>query len=214
MNEPTQPSISRFQWICLGLAVVFGTVLLWQIRSLKQNVTNSLDKARETTKKANDTLATVNEQLPSILGEVRKGTETLSGLAEDVELIKSVAGLENTESNRGLREIAHYADAMQRVLREQTEGKGGVIMIEEIIGSDLKDVESVEEFLVGLNKEMVTLILPLAKSKQEVLHRATFSGPPRRKPFFIRIGAGEPVRLDAFIKEHHPESAELPEYNP
>ena len=202
----------NFRWICLSVAVVFALAILWQINSLKTNVTRSLDSAKKTVSKANEAVTTINGQLPQIVGEIKKGTETLSGLAEDVELIKSVAGLQSQDSNRGLRDLANYADEIQRVLRDQTEGKNATIMIEEIIGSDLKEVESVDEFLIGLNKEMLTLIMPFAKSKQEVLYRASYSGPPRRKPYFVRIDDNEPVQLDAFIKLHHPASAELPEF--
>lgn len=202
----------KFRWICLVLASGFGVIVLWQIHDLKSRVTTSLDNAKETVGKANETISTVNDRLPDILGEVKKGTETLSGLAEDVDLIKSVAGLDKQESKRGLRDIADYADAIQGVLRDSTEGRQATILIEEIFGSDLKEVESLDEFLVGLNKEMLAVILPLAKSKQEVLYRAAHSGLPRRKPFFIRIEEEEPQRLDDYIRACHPPSAELPAF--
>ena len=174
-------------------------------------MTTSLDNAKKTVTKANETISTVNDRLPDILGEVKKGTETLSGLAEDVDLIKSVAGLDKQESKRGLRDIADYADAIQDVLRTNMEGKKATVWIEEIFGSDLKEVETFDEFLVGLNKEML-LAMVSAKSKQEVLYRASHSGPPRRKPFFIKIEDGEPQRIDDYLREQHPPSAELPAF--
>ena len=66
--------------------------------------------------------------------------------------------------------------------------------------------------ILGLNKEMIALILPVAKSKQEILYRATHSGPPRRKPFYLQFPGAEPVTLGQFIKQHHAESASLPAY--
>ena len=212
MGDAAQNSSpGMFRWVALVAAVVFGIILLLLIWDLKRDVTASLGEAQATISQANAAVTVVNERLPEIVDEVKKGTETLSGVAEDVELIKSVAGIQGGQ-DRGVRSLAEYANELQQVLAEQTEGQEATILIEEIFGADLKEVESAEEFLVGLNKEMVGVILPLAKSKQEVLYRACYSSPPRRKPFYIQFGDGEPVTLEAFIKQHHPASAELPTY--
>jgi hypothetical protein len=203
-----------FKWICLSLAVVFGLAILGLIYDLKQDVTASLTTAQAAVAKASDTVTTVNAQLPEIVTEVKKGTETLSDLAEDVALLKRVAGVENSSSDRGVRGLVTYADDLQRMLAQETEGKEAVILIEEIFGSKLKQTATAEEFLIGLHKEMVTLILPLAKSKEEVLYRACTSSPPRRKPFYIQFPGEEPKLLEVFLREHHPASADLPEYMP
>ena len=202
-----------FKWVCLVAALIFGTAILWIVYDLKRDVTTSIAEVQIAVKEANEAVATVNENLPAIVEEVKKGTETLSGLAQDVELIKSVAGVQNTESSRGIRSLATYADEIQTVLADETEGKEAEIWIEEVFGSDLKRRETVEEFRVGLNKEMVAIILPLAKSKQEILYRACRSGPPRRVPFFIKLPDSEPVTLEVFIKQHHEESASLPAFD-
>ena len=209
---PTSSSNS-FRWICFGTAVLFGVVLLVLIWDLKRNVNASLDKAQQAVSEANEAIKIVNEKLPEIVSEVKKGTATLSSVAEDVELIKSVAGIQSGQ-DRGFRSLAIYADEVQQILNEQTADKEATILIEEIFGSDLKEVESIDEFLVGLNREMVAIILPLAKSKQEVLYRICRSSPPRRKPFFIQLGDSEPITLEEFIIKHHLESAELPVYEP
>ena len=107
--------------------------------------------------------------------------------------------------------LASYAYGIQKVLAEEGGGKGAVIVVEEIFGSDLKVVETVEEFLVGLNKEML-LILVTAKSKQEILYRACRTMPPRRAPFSIRFPDSDAITLEEFIRSHHSESAALPEY--
>lgn len=203
-----------FKWICFSTALLFGIAVLALIYDLKQDVTSSLEAAHTAVTDANRAVATVNDKLPDIVTEVKKGTETLSALAEDVELIKSVAGIHSEQAERGMRSLATYADEIQKLLADQTADKGAVILIEEIFGSDLKQFDTAEEFLVGLNKEMVTLILPLAKSKQEILYRVSRSGPPRRKPFYIQFPDEEPVMLEEFIKQHHAESAELPPYEP
>jgi hypothetical protein len=201
-----------FKWICLALAVVFGLAILALVYDLKRDLTLSMEKGQEAVVEANKAVATVNAQLPEIVTEVKKGTETLSELAEDVALMKRVAGIENSASDRGVRGLVTYADELQHVLAEQTAERQGVILIEEIFGSDLKQTATAEEFLVGLHKEMVTLILPLAKSKEEVLYRACTSSPPRRKPFYLQFPGAEPVLLESYLREHHPASAALPEY--
>lgn len=202
-----------FKWICLGLAVIFGLATLLLIYDLKQDVTASLATAQDAVAKTSDTVTTVNAQLPEIVAEVKKGTETLSDLAEDVALLKRVAGVENASSDRGVRGLVTYADDLQRVLADNIEGKEAVILIEEIFGSKLKQTATAEEFLVGLHKEMVTLILPLAKSKEEVLYRTCTSSPPRRKPFYIQFPGEEPKLLETFVREHHPASADLPAFD-
>ena len=201
-----------FRWACFGIAVLFGMGMLALLYDLKRDVTSSLETARTAVTEANQAVTTVNSRLPEILAEVKAGTEALSQVADDVELIRSVAGIQDDESKHNLRSLATYADEIQRVLTSEAADRNAMILIEEVLGSDLKEVETVEEFLVGLNKEMVSLILPLSKSRQEILYRATYSGPPRRKPYYIRLPDAEPVKLEDFIKQHHPESAALPVY--
>ena len=200
-----------FKWTCFVVATIFGTVLVILIVDLKRGVTKSLDTANAAVTEANTAVTTVNERLPEIIGEVKSGTETLAGLAEDVELIKSLAGLNAERSKQGFRGLATYADEVQKVLEEQTAGKGVVVMQEKVIGKKLVVVETAEEFLVGLSKEMVTLVL-LAKSKQEIFHRACHSGPPRRNPFYLKFPEQEPVLMEEFLREHHAESAGLPAF--
>ena len=201
-----------FKWICYWTGLAIGLAVLALLFSLKQNVVSKLEHAQQTVQNVNKTVSTVNGQLPDIVAEIKKGTATLSDLAEDVQLLKSVAGIQNDDSKRGLRGLATYSDEVHKMLSQETQGKESTIWIEEIVGSDLKLVESTEEFLIGLNRELLTVVLPLAKSKQEILYRITHSGPPRRKPFHIKIGDTTPVLLSEFIKSHHAESAALPEF--
>jgi hypothetical protein len=183
-----------FKWTCLSVAVVFGVVLLVLIVDLKRDVTEPVQ--------------TINAQLPEIIGEVKSGTETLAGLAKDVELLKSLAGLGAQQSKEGFRGLATYADEVQKMLVDQTEGKGVEVLKEKLIGKKLEVVELMEEFLVGLSREMVTLVL-LAKSKEEILDKACHARRPGRKPFYLKFPGEEPVLLEDFIRMHHPESAEL-----
>lgn len=204
-----KPNSTIFQWTCLAAACVFGSAILYVVLDLKSDVTSSLDKAQVTLKKANSSIDAIGNKLPKIVDQVKNGTETLSNLAEDVELIKSIAGI--TSQHKGsFRQLAVYAQEIQMVLQKETEGKQAVIMIEEIFGSDLVVNQSMEEFLVGLNKEMISVILPLSKSKKEILYRVCHSSPLRRKPFFIRIGEQEPISLESFLRKHHPVTASIP----
>lgn len=200
-----------FKWACLANAIIFGLVVLYMIHDLKRDVTGSLESAQQAVSKANVALETVNGKLPTIVSEVKKGTETLSGLAEDVKLLKSVVGIE--QDDRGLRGLANYADQVQRALGDATDGKDATIKVEAVIGKSLKDVESAGEFQVGLNKEVI-YILAVAKSKEEVLWRVCHGSLPRRTPYYIAFPDAEPVLLDTFIRQIHPESAALPEYTP
>ncbi len=201
-----------YKWTCFATTLLVATVALILLHDLKTEVTTALRSAQTAMEQANQAVTTVNARLPEIISEVKRGTETLSELAEDLELIKSVAGIESQKEDRWIRGLATYANEIQQVLQVHAAGKNAVILVEEILSSDLKEAETVEEFLVGLNKEMVAIILPLAKSPQEILFRATHSAPPRRKPFYIRFPASEPVRLDRFIKNHHDAGTQLPDY--
>ncbi len=206
-------TISYFNWICYATGVVFGVAVLAFVYELKSDVTASLDSAQMAITEANKAIATVNEKLPDIVAAVNKGTATLSGLAEDVELLKSVARIQSDQT-QGLRGLVSYADQIQQVLAKEGEGKGAVILVQEIFGSDLKRKETVEEFMVGLGKEMLLIILPLSKSKQEILYRVSHSAPPLRKPFFIQFPDTDPISLGEFIKKYHGETAALPDYEP
>ncbi len=200
-----------FKWTCLIVASLFGIVILYVIVDLRRSVTQSIASAEQAVGQANNALATVNAELPTIVGEVKKGTTALSGLAEDVKLLKSVVGIEKNQ--RGLRGLATYADELQQTLAESFRDEKISMQIEAVFGKSLKVVETGEEFLVGLNKEMM-IILALSKSKQEVLWRATHTGPPRRTPYWVQVGDDEPVRLDALLRQQHAESANLPEFTP
>lgn len=200
-----------FKWACLAAACIFAAIMIYLIVDLKQDVTRSIGSAETALVNANEALSTVNGKLPTIVEEVKRGTETLSQVAEDIKLMKSVVGIE--KNDRGLRGLATYADEIQQVLVEFTDGKNAMILIEEVFGSDLKPVETAEEFLVGLNKEMV-IILAVSKSKQEVLWRATRSGIPRRAPYYVQIGDTDPLLVSDVIRQNHEPSKLLSVYQP
>lgn len=211
MAEKTQSG--WFKWVCLVAAIEFGFILLWMISDFKSKMIVSLGKAEATVSEVQDSVEKVNSQMPQVLSEIKETSSTLSGLAEDVELIKRVAGVGDGDQTRGVRGLALYADELQQLLDEKFEGRDGNVLLEEVIGSDLKKKETAEGFLVGLSKEMVLTILPLSNSKEEVLYRICHSG-VRRKPFYIQFKNSEPQLLEDFIREQHPASRGLPKYQP
>lgn len=208
----TQPT-SVFKWSGLCAAIVFACLLLWMIADFKRKMVTALDKAEATVNKVQQSVEKVDERMPIVLAEIQNTSRTLSRVADDVELIKRVAGINNENEDRGFRSLAIYADDLQSFLAVETEGKQVQILVKELIGNDLKVVESAAEFLVGVNKEMVVVVLPLAKSREEILYRICHSG-VRRQAYFIKFADEEPVELEGFIRERHPASHDLPVFNP
>jgi hypothetical protein len=121
-----------------------------------------------------------------------------------------VVGINTVAASRGVRSLIEYANELQRFLDAEAGGHNAVILVESVVGSGLTERDILEEFLVGLSKEM-TVILAAAKSKQEVLYRSTTSG-IRRKPFYIKFPDSEPKPLEAWIRARHAESATLPAF--
>ena len=209
MKEPS--ASENFRWACLGVAMIFGFVLIWMIWDFKQKMVTALAKAESTVGHVQKSVEEVNNKMPAVLGEIQKTSHTLSRVADDVELMKRVTGINNENEERGVRGLAIYADELQQVLADETEGKNSNILVEEVIGNDLKVHESMPEFLVSLNKEMVA-ILVLAKSREEILYRVCHSS-IRRKPYFLQINDAEPILLEDFIRKHHATSDTLPSFS-
>jgi hypothetical protein len=200
-----------FKWVCLLTAIIVSAIGLLLLADLKRDATAAIQKADQLMElEAKPALTNVNQHLPQFLAEMQKVSATLGELSEDVRLIKSIAGINSESASRGVRSLLEYANDLQRFLDAEAANRNAVILVESVVGSDLSQKDTVEEFLVGLSKEM-TVILAAAKSKQEVLHRATHSG-IRRKPFYIKFPDSEPEPLQAWIKSKHAESANLPAF--
>jgi hypothetical protein len=197
-----------FKWICLLSAIGVSAIGLWMLADLKRDAQAALQKADALVEQeAKPALANVNEHLPQFLAEIEKVSATLGELSEDVRLIKSVVGINTDAASRGVRSLMEYANSLQRFLDAEAGDRSAVILVESVVGSELTKRDTLEEFLVGLSKEM-TIILAAAKSKQEVLYRSTTSG-IRRKPFYIQFPNSEPEPLEAWIRARHTESAAL-----
>ena len=200
-----------FKWVCLLAAIGVSGVGLWMLADLKRDAQAAIQKADTLMEReAKPALTNVNEKLPQFLAEMQKVSATLGELSEDVRLIKSVVGINTDAASRGVRSLVEYANDLQRFLDAEAGDRNAVILVENVVGSGLTEKDTLQEFLVGLSKEM-TVILAAAKSKQEVLYRSTYSG-IRRKPFYIRFPGSEPEPLEAWIRARHTESATLPAF--
>jgi hypothetical protein len=200
-----------FKWICLLAAIAVSTIGLALLADLKRDAQAAIQKADALMEReAKPALTNVNEHLPQFLTEMQKVSATLGELSEDVRLIKSVVGINTDAASRGVRSLLEYANDLQRFLDAEAGDRDAVILVENVVGSGLAEKDTVEEFLVGLSKEM-TVILAAAKSKQEVLYRSTRSG-IRRKPFYIQFPGSEPEPLETWIRSRHAESADLPAF--
>jgi hypothetical protein len=202
---------AMFKWICFLSAMGVSAVGLWMLADLKRDAQAAIQKADALMEReAKPALTNVNEHLPQFLAEMQKVSATLGELSEDVRLIKSVVGINTDAASRGVRSLMEYANDLQRFLDTEAGDRNAVILVESVVGSGLSEKDTLEEFLVGLSKEM-TVILAAAKSKQEVLYRSTYSG-IRRKPFYIQFPGSEPEPLEAWIRARHAESAALPAF--
>jgi hypothetical protein len=200
-----------FKWVCLLAALAVSAVGLWMLADLKRDAQAAIQKADALMEReAKPALTNVNEHLPQFLAEMQKVSATLAEVSEDVRLIKSVVGINTDAASRGVRSLLEYANDLQQFLDAEAGERNAVILVENVVGSGLAEKDTLEEFLVGLSKEM-TIILAAAKSKQEVLYRTTHSG-IRRKPFYIRFPDSEPEPLEAWIRARHAASAALPAF--
>jgi hypothetical protein len=200
-----------FKWVCLLAALAVSAVGLWMLANLKRDAQAAIQKADALMEReAKPALANVNEHLPQFLAEMQKVSATLGELSEDVRLIKSVVGIDPDAASRGVRSLMEYANDLQQFLDAEAGNRNAVILVENVVGSGLSEKDTLEEFLVGLSKEM-TVILAAAKSKQEVLYRSTYSG-IRRKPFYIQFPDSEPEPLEAWIRARHAASGALPAF--
>ncbi len=198
----------RFKWACLGSAIIFACILMWMIADFKNKMVIALRNAENTVSQVRFSVDKVNHRMPSMLSEIHTTSRTLKGLADDVELIKEVAGVGEEAKDRGIRSLAVYVREVQDLLQQKSEDSNATVLIEEVVGSDLKEVDTLKAFLVGVNKEML-VILTLSNSNEETLYRICHSG-IRRKPYYIQLENEDPIKLEDYIRQHHPESRELP----
>jgi hypothetical protein len=143
---------------------------------------------------------TVHRDLPVILANTRKSTETLAEVSRDIKDLRNLAGVEDVPRDETL---VAYADSVLDLIESQQDAAVGK---EKLIGTALDDPLPAAEWAAGARKEAVWLTLR-AKSKRELLDRLTES--KFGSPWKIQVGDAEPVPLREWLVEHHPPTAEI-----
>ncbi len=175
-----------FKWVCLILAVLAVLGLGWVINDLRIEL--------------KQTSQTVNEHLGEILLNVKKSTETLAILSEDIKQLRDLAGVASGTPRD--RTLVAYADSILDFI-ESTDAQIG--LEKKIIGSGLKSLMPAQEWVVDARKEALWLTFR-AKSRNELLERLCKN--KFGSSWFIEFEAKEPLPLLDWLKENHPETKE------
>ncbi len=176
-----------FKWICLTLAVVTILGFGWVINDLRVELKH--------------TSKTVNDHLPEILANVKRSTETLAMLSEDIKQLRDLAGVAGEGTPRD-RTLVAYADSILDLI-ESTSAQIG--LEKKVLGSGLKSVRSAQEWVAGARKEALWLTFR-AKSRSELFKRLCEN--KFGSSWFIKFEDKEPVSLINWLKENHPETRE------
>jgi hypothetical protein len=164
-----------FRWACLGVAVVALAALLWMLNDMRGEV-----------KRTNEIVA---KHLPEIIENVRAGTTTLAEVAKDIEAVRDLAGITGGASDRPM---LRYADAILDYL----ETLPGQIGLEEVVGSDMKDLSSAKDWARDSRKEGLWLTVR-ADTPAELLDRIAHNK-FGRDWYYIPPG-GTPVKLAELV---------------
>ncbi|MBA3312861.1 MAG: hypothetical protein H0T47_06155 [Planctomycetaceae bacterium] len=165
----------------LALAVWFG----WLLNDLRLELKRSAQ--------------TVNRDLPVILANTRKSTETLAEVSGDIKELRNLAGVDDAPRDQTL---VTYADSVLDLIETQADAKIGT---EKLIGKSLSDPVPAKEWVAGARKEAVWLTFR-AKSRTELLDRLV-----RTKfgsDWKIQFGDAQPQSLREWLVENHPPTAE------
>jgi hypothetical protein len=218
-----------FKWICLGVAVVFLSLVVWMINdirlevhrstavvrttgeSVNENLPAILEKSRQTTNALSNNLPevvekvrkstdTISKNLPTMVERIDKTTEVLAELAEDIRQLKELAGVTTKERDKSL--VAYGISVLKKI-----ETSGGIIGLKKkTFGSGLKNTKPAAEWAVGARKEALFLAL-LVKSKKEMLTRLAKN--KFGSNWYIQFPDKDPVPLLDWLRENHPESKDL-----
>ena len=169
-----------FRWLCLALAAVTLAFSVWVVLDLRQDL--------------KQTARTLNENLPQILENTNRSTETLAVLAEDMRNLRDLAGATGRD-----RSLAVFADR----LLDKIESSGGRIGLKKLLGSGLKDELSAEEWAVSARKEGLWLAFR-AKSQTELLERLCAN--KYGSTWMIRLGNEDPQPLHDWLSKSLPET--------
>lgn len=178
-----------FRWSCFGLAAIVLGILLWMLNDVRVEVKR--------------TSVTVNEHLPHVLANLKTSTDAVAKLAEDFKNLRNLAGVGAAGASARDGSLVAYADSMLDYLETQ---KGAKIGLDKIVGSGLKDLEPIDDWLRGARKEALLLTF-LVKSKKDVLDRLGKN--KFGSKFYIAPASGEPMPLIDFVRKNHPDSSNL-----
>lgn len=173
--------------VMLALAAWFG----WMLNDLRLELKRSAQ--------------TVNRDLPVILANTRKSTETLAEVSSDIKELRNLAGVDDTQRDKTL---VTYADSILDLVERQHEAQIGV---EKLIGKSLSDPLPAKEWVAGARKEAVWLTFR-AKSHAELLDRLTQN--KFGTEWKIQFGDEPPQSLRVWLVEHHPPTAEATAQEP
>lgn len=141
-----------YRWLCFALAVAFVCGVGWVIHQLRRDIEQATH--------------TINENLPEILANTRKSSETLAVVSEDIRNLRDLAGA--AEGSRD-RSLVVFAD----LLLDEVESSGGIVGVQKkVFGEGLKDTLPAEEWAVSARKEALWLSLRV-KSRDELFQRLT-----------------------------------------
>jgi hypothetical protein len=143
---------------------------------------------------------TVNRDLPVILSNTRKSTDTLAEVSSDIKDLRDLAGVQDAPRDETL---VAYADEVLDLIESQPDAAIGT---EKLIGKALSEPLPAREWAVGARKEAVWLTFR-AKSKRELLDRLTES--KFGSPWKIKVGEQTPMALRDWLAENHPPTAEV-----
>ena len=177
-----------FKWIALTFAIFVVIGIGWVVNDLRVEIKH--------------TSQTVNEQLPAILRNVKKSTDTLAALSEDLKQLRDLAGASGKARDKTL---VAYADSLLDLL-ETTDAQIG--LEKKVLGGGLKSVAPAKEWVVDARKEALWLSFR-AGSKLELLTRLCEN--KFGSPWFIQFPEEEAQLLLDWLKLNHTESRNLSE---
>ena len=120
-------------------------------------------------------------------------------MAEDLRLLKELAGLTHTPKDKS---VVAYADSLLKAI----ESSGGEIGVRKNIGSGLKNPRSAADWVREERREAVFLAV-LGKSKKEMLNAVVKT--KLGFAWYIQLPGKKAVPLLDWLKDHHPETKVL-----
>ncbi|HUS64622.1 MAG TPA: hypothetical protein VMZ28_08780 [Kofleriaceae bacterium] len=171
-----------FRWSCLGLGGIVAGALLWMLNDVRGEL-----------KRTN---AVVAQQLPTILENVKQGTQTLAQVSKDIDNLRNLLGAGAPRD----RSMVMYADEILDYLDKQP----GQIGLSKLVGKGLKDLVPVAEWVTAARKEALWLTFRAA-SKAELAERLAKNR--YGSDWYYAPPTGEPVKLAELIQRMPPGSS-------